>query len=112
MKINEIEIKPGMVFSVKYDEDIMPTVFVVFPLKTKGLAVIQYGVSNKYPYGCWEHITRFYENNKDYIVEIRDLTDQGFLHGGKLLWKKGTVIVTIEDIAKKFNCKPEQIKIV
>ena len=46
------------------------------------------------------------------LKEIRDILDTSMLTDGKLLWEAPTeVILTIDEIAKKFGVKSSQIRI-
>lgn len=113
MEINGIEIKPGMVINLKYPEVSGLISYVVFSLKHR-LAVVQYGTNNHYRVGYWtDDVNNFYNTHKDYIEEIRDVTDNAILDGGIILWKKPKeIILTMDEIAEKFGYPVEQIKIV
>lgn len=76
MKINGIEIKPGMVIETKYNEN-----WVVFPTK-EGLAVVNYHAKQ------WDNFNSFIEFFKNDIETIYDLSDGNFLTGGIKLWEK------------------------
>ena len=112
MKINGIEIKSGMVINLKYPEVSGLISYVVFSLKHR-LAVVQYGTNNHYRVGYWtDDVNNFYNTHKDYIEEIRDVTDNAILDGGTILWKKPKeIILTMNEIAEKFGYPVEQIKI-
>lgn len=110
--INGVEIKPGMVINLKYPEVKELISYVVFPLKYR-LAVVQYGANNHYRAGYWaDDVNDFYNSHKDYIEEIRDVTDIAILDGGNILWKKPKeIVITMDEIADKFGYPVEQIKI-
>lgn len=112
MEINGIEIKPGMVINLKYPEVNGLISYVVFSLKHR-LAVIQYDTNNHYRVGYWtDSVNDFYDTHKDYIEEIRDVTDNAILDGGTILWKKPKeIILTMDEIAEKFGYPVEQLRI-
>ena len=112
MEINGIEIKPEMVINLKYPEVNGLISYIVFSLKHR-LAVVQYGTNDHYRGGYWiDNVNDFYNKHKDYIEEIRDVTDNALLDGGTILWKKPKeIILTIDEIANKFGIPVEQLKI-
>ena len=92
MKINGIEIKPGMVIVTENSE------YVAFPTKND----ISFA---NITYGGWR-------GTPDNIIMIRDLTENNILTEGKLLWEKPKeVIITMDEIAEKFGYPVEAIKI-
>ena len=95
MKINGIEIKPGMIITCKNGAD-----YIAFPTK-KGLAFASIFV------GEWT--TTIPED----IIAIRDLVEDGCLTSGKILWKKPKekIVLTMDEIAEKFGYDVEQIQI-
>lgn len=105
MEINGIEIKPGMGIYVdnKYDNN---KLYIVIPTKL-GLAVINYGQSYH-----WLHLDSFLSQYKNRIVAICDLATQNSIIGDFLWVAPEEIILTMDDIAKKFGYNVEQIKIV
>lgn len=94
MNINGVEIKPGMVIITK---DNVP--YIAFPTHM-GMAF-----TNNIT-GGW---TLDIPCN---ITFIRDLARDGSLYSGKILWEKPKeVVLTMDQIAKKFGVPVEQIKI-
>lgn len=94
MVINGIEIKPGMVIITK---DNVP--YIAFPTHI-GMAF-----TNNIT-GGWTL------NIPCNITFIRDLARDGSLYSGKILWEKPKeVVLTMDQIAKKFGVPVEQIKI-
>ena len=102
MKFNGIVIRPGMVLVSSTG-----TIYIVFPAKGY-LATVTYGEDIS-AYSCWftlEHTL----SSKD-IVKVLD-APKSRITDGKVLWEKPKeVVITMEDIAEKFNCKVEQIRI-
>lgn len=74
MKINGIEIKPGMVIKTRYNEN-----WVVFPTK-RGLAVVNY---HSKQWGNFNSFIKFFKND---IETIYDLSDGSLLTSGIKLW--------------------------
>lgn len=104
MEINGIEIKPGMGICVdnKYDNN---NFYIVIPTKV-GLAVINHGQS------CyWLHLDSFLSQYKNRIVAICDLATQNSIRGNFLWVAPEEIVLTIDDIAKKFGYPVERIKI-
>lgn len=102
MKINGIEIKPGMVI-IGTDCHNRNQIEVAFPIKD-GVGFISYTEQ-----GCWNYNKLC--NIKD-IVEIRDISKNHILTDGEILWSKHDYVeVTMDEIAKKFNVNVEQLKI-
>lgn len=100
MKINGIEIKPGMVIETQ-----STNTWIVFPTE-KGLAVTSYQANQ------WDNFNSFIEDFKDNIETIYDLSDSNFLTGGIKLWEKPKETeFTMEEIAKKFNIPVEKLRI-
>lgn len=94
MKINGIEIKPGMIITCKNGAD-----YIAFPTK-EGIAFASTLV------GEWT--TAIPED----IIAIRDLTEGRYLTSGKILWKlKEEIVLTMDQIAEKFGYDVKQIKI-
>lgn len=107
MKINGIEIKPGMV--IETEERNQKITYVVFPCLDGSLCVI--GLQN-----CiWEDLSTFVNEYSTKIIAIRNLLDGSdcrCLLDGKILWKKQCIKeVSIEEVAEKFGVKPNQIRI-
>lgn len=94
MKINGIDIEPGMVITTEDN-----TNYIAFPTR-EGIAFVNNAC------GGWQvSIPRN-------IVRISDLTEGGNINNGSTLWEKPKeIVITMKDIAKKFNCKVEQIRI-
>jgi hypothetical protein len=100
MKINGIEIKPGMVIETSNNES-----WVVFPTK-KGLAVINDQATQ------WDNFNSFINFFKNDIEKIYDLSDGNFLTGGNKLWEKPKeIVLTMQEIAEKFGVPVEQLRI-
>lgn len=95
MKIHGVDIKPGMVITADN-----ACTYIAFPTK-KGIAF----ANNTN--GGWGSIL------PDSIVEIRALSEGNRIDNGTILWEKPKeIVVTKEEIAKKFGCSVEQLKIV
>lgn len=79
----------------------------MFPAKGY-LATVTYGEDIN-AYSCWftlEHTL----SSKD-IVKVLD-APKSRITDGKVLWEKPKeIVITLEDIAEKFKCKVEQIRI-
>lgn len=104
-KIHDIEIKPGIGICVdsKYDNN---KFYTVIPTKL-GLAVVNYGQS------CyWLHLDSFLSQYKNRIVAICDLATQSSIRGDFLWVAPEEIVLTMDDIAKKFGYPAERIKIV
>lgn len=115
MKINEVEIKSGMIIAVDFG-DYKPIPFVVHSLIDGTLMVFQYGNFQKRPYPSYiEPLKSFYELHKDKIVEIYELelSDNGQLLHEKTLWLKDKyyVVITLKEIAAKFGVSCGRIRI-
>lgn len=94
MKINGIEIKPGMVITTEDNID-----YIAFPTR-EGIAFADNS------YGGWQ------SNIPRNIVRINDLTKGGNLSNGLILWEKPKeIVLTMDEIAKRFGYPVEQIKI-
>lgn len=107
MKINGIEIKPGMIIKTKEEKGKYHN-YVVFPLLEGELGVIAY---DKY---SWDNIRYFIKNHSSDIISIHDLTSNnlGGLDNGKILWEKPTEVeLTMQEIADKFGIPVKQLKI-
>lgn len=102
VKINGIEIKPGM--GIFLDSRLAQNLYIVIPTK-RGLGVVAYGLSF-----TWETLDNFLEVYSSRIVAICDIPDSSI--EGITLWKKSQeIVITMQDIAEKFNCSVENIKI-
>lgn len=102
VKINGIEIKPGMGIFI-YDR-LAENLHVVIPIK-KGLGVIAYGASFK-----WYTLDDFLERYSSSIIAICDIPNS--VIEGDILWEKPQeIVITMQDIAEKFNCPVESIRI-
>lgn len=102
VKINGIEIKPGMGIFI-YDR-LAENLHVVIPIK-RGLGVIAYGASF-----TWYTLDDFLERYSSSIVAICDIPNS--VIEGDILWEKPQeIVITMQDIAKKFNCPVESIRI-
>lgn len=100
VKIHDIEIKPGMVITTTNNY-----FWVVFPTK-RGLAVVSYQDTS------WYFIDNFIKTYKENIVSIKDLTEEYTLSGGNILWKKPEeVVLTMQEIADKFNIPLKNLRI-
>lgn len=100
MKINGIEIKPGMVIETQ-----SKNTWIVFPTE-KGLAVTSYQANQ------WDNINSFIEDFENNIETIYDLSDSNFLTGGTKLWEKPKeTALTMDQIAEKFGIPVEKLKI-
>ena len=100
VKINGIEIKPGMVITTTNNY-----YWVVFPTK-KGLAVVSYQDTS------WYFIYNFIKTYKENIVSIKDLTKEYTLSGGNILWEKSKeVVLTMQEIADKFDIPLKDLRI-
>lgn len=104
--INGVEIKPGMVIEIQDNDKELS--YVVFPLLNGRLGLICY---NKSSWSGIEYFIKYYSHK---IICIHDLTSEelGGLSRGKVLWEKPKeIILTIDEIAEKFGCPAEQIRI-
>ena len=100
MKINGIEIKPGMVIETQ-----SKNIWIVFPTE-KGLAVI------KYQENSWYLLESFVKYFKKDIEVIYSLSNGDSLTGGIKLWEKSKEIeLTMDQIAEKFGIPVEKLKI-
>lgn len=100
-----IKLKPGMGI---YIENInFNGLYIIIPVKN-GLGLIPYGLRNK-----WMALDDDFLNiYKDKIVAICGLPEKGITIGQNIIWKKPEkVVITLEDIAKKFGYDPDQIEI-
>lgn len=92
MKINGVEIKPGMVITTEKRE-----FWIVFPIKNS-LAVVHYGFT------CWNQIDDFIAKYDAKITSIRDMSIGVDLINGDVLWEKSEkVTISMDEIAKKFG---------
>lgn len=102
VKINGIEIKPGM--GIFLDSRSAKNLYIVIPTK-RGLGVVAYGLSF-----TWETLDNFLEVYSSRIVAICDIPNSSI--EGITLWKKSQeIVITMQDIAEKFNCSVESIRI-
>lgn len=102
VKINGIEIKPGMGIFI-YDR-LAENLHVVIPTK-RGLGVIAYGALS-----TWYTLDDFLERYSSSIVAICDIPNS--IIEGDILWEKPQeIVITMQDIAEKFNCPVENIRI-
>nr|DAR02419.1 MAG TPA: hypothetical protein [Crassvirales sp.] len=100
VKIHDIEIKPGMVITTTNN-----SFWIAFPTE-KGLAVINYGAYT------WDLIDNFINHYKEKIISIRDLSKGKSLSEGNILWKKSEeVVLTMQEIADKFNIPLKNLRI-
>lgn len=100
MKLNGIEIKPGMVIETQ-----SKGIWVVFPTE-KGLSVI------KYQENSWCLLEGFVKCFKEDIEAIYGLSNGDSLTGGvKLYQKSKKIVLTMDQIAEKFGVPVEQLKI-
>lgn len=102
VKINGIEIKPGM--GIFINSRLAKNLYIVIPTK-RGLGVVAYGLSF-----IWETFDYFLERYSSSIVAICDIPNS--IIEGDILWEKPQeIVITMQDIAKKFNCPVESIRI-
>lgn len=102
VKINGIEIKSGMGIFI-YDR-LAENLHVVIPTK-RGLGLIAYGA----PF-TWYTLDDFLERYSSSIVAICDIPNN-FIEGDILWEKPQEIVITMQDIAEKFNCPVESIRI-
>lgn len=94
MKINGIEIKPGMVIITKNEGT-----YIAFPTN-EGMAF------TNNTYGEWQSSAP-----RD-IIEIRDLSEGGTLNNGVVLWKQPEdIVISMNEIAEKFGVPVEKLRI-
>lgn len=102
MKFNGIVLEPGMILVSSTG-----TMYIVFPAKGY-LATVTYEEEVE-AYNCWYPLEDTLAT-KD-IVKVLD-APKSRITDGKVLWEKPKeVVITLEDIAEKFKCKVEQIRI-
>lgn len=101
MKFNGIVIRPGMVLVSSTG-----TMYIVFPAKGY-LATVTYR-DDVNTCNCWYTLEDTL-SSKD-IVKVLD-APKNLISDGKVLWEKSEVVITMKDIAEKFNCQVEQIRI-
>lgn len=102
IKINGIEIKPGMVI-IGTDCHNKNQIEVAFPVKD-GIGFISYTEKNSWNYNKLCNIID--------ITEIRDISKNQVLTDGEILWSKPNYVeITMDEIAEKFNVNVEQLKI-
>lgn len=100
MKINGIEIEPGMVIETQ-----SKGIWVVFPTE-RGLSVI------KYQENSWYLLESFVKYFKNDIEAIYGLSNGDSLTGGIKLWQKPKeIVLTMDQIAEKFGVPVEQLRI-
>ena len=102
VKINGIEIKPGM--GIFVDSRLAKNLYIVIPTK-RGLGVVAYGA----PF-TWYTLDNFLEVYSSRIVAICDIPNN-FIEGDILWEKPQEIVITMQDIAEKFNCPVESIRI-
>lgn len=101
MRINGIEIKPGMVLYGSKKGIYITLVAIPYGENTFAFANLTEG--------GW---SLYYETTIDNLEEIRDHPKNGSVIGGEILWKKPEeFILTIEDIRTKFKI-PKNVKII
>lgn len=101
MRINGIEIKPGMVLYGSRKSTYITLVAIPYGADSVAFANLTEG--------GW---SLYYETSIDNLEEIRDHPKNGDLIGGEILWKKPKkVVISLKEIAKKFRI-PENVKIV
>lgn len=94
MKINDIEVKPGMVITTEDKCN-----YIAFPTKEE-VAFVNASFG-----GCQSDIP-------SNIIRIQDLSEGICLDSGKILWEKPKeLVITMDEIAKKFGYSVDQIKI-
>lgn len=94
MEINGIEIKPGMVITTEDDIN-----YIAFPT-AKGIAFV-----NNHD-GGWSSTI------PEDIIAINDIAENTYLDSGKLLWERPEeIVLTMDEIAKKFGCSIKQLRI-
>lgn len=104
MKINGIEIKPGM--SIYIYEKNYSHLYIVFPIED-GLGLVPYKEGGK-----WIGLSEFLDAYEEDIVAICGLAKIGHPIGFNILWEKPKeVVITMDEIAKKFGVPVEQLKI-
>lgn len=104
MKINGIEIKPGM--SIYIYEKNYSHLYIVFPIED-GLGLVPYKEGGK-----WIGLSEFLDAYEEDIVAICGLAKIGHPIGFNILWEKPKeVVITMDEIAKKFGVSVEQLKI-
>ena len=100
MKIHGIEIKPGMV--LYGSKNGLYTTLIAIPYGADSIAFANLTD------GGW---SLCYETTINNLEEIRDHPKNSDLKGGETLWKKPEeIILTIENIRKRFNI-PKDVKI-
>lgn len=103
MEINGVKIKPGMVLIGK-DWNDKEVVLVAFPTS--------YGIAFATIVSAYTTWTTNYTTQIRELHEIRDKTDSSSIRTGKLLWEKPKeIVITMDEIAKKFGYPVENIKI-
>lgn len=108
MRINGIEIKAGMVIILN-EANAENVPYIVFP-RTDNLAVVKFKNDN---WGSWCLLKDFINRNYNNITRIHDVAggEQSLL--GDTIWEKSPeeIVLTMDEIAKKFGYPVEQIKI-
>lgn len=106
MELNGIKIEPGMVIEVIRSKE--KEIFVAFPIKGEELAFINYSKENN-----WKTAQTFKEDIEPFIIKIKGLSEGKLINDGKILWeKKEEIIITVDEILKKFNIPSEKKKLV
>lgn len=98
-KINGIEIKPGMYLRGRNANNTR-VIIVALPFKDKIVFA---------PIGSWSDKYDYYIKD---LEEIRDVSNGCSILNGKPLWEKSReVVITMDEIAEKFGCPVNVIKI-
>lgn len=102
VKINGIEIKPGM--GIYVNDTTSDNLYIVIPTK-KGLGVISYGKAHS-----WDYINNFLKENFQNIVAVSDISEDAL--ADNIIWEKSKeVVLTMQEIADKFGIPIKQLKI-
>lgn len=108
MEFHGIEIKAGMI--IVTDEPNVDNVhYIVFP-RANELGVVKYGIT---ACGVWFNLEEFINIYYNDIKRIYDKSKDKYALFGDTIWEKGSkeVVLTMDEIAKKFDIPVEQIKI-
>lgn len=108
MEFYGIEIKAGMVIIL--DEANTENVpYIVFP-RTDNLAVVKFKDST---WGSWYLLKDFINRNYNNITRIYDVAGGKQSLFGDIIWEKDPeeIVITMDEIAKKFGYPVERIKI-
>lgn len=105
VKINGVTIKPGMYLCGK-DKHTNYIILVAFPFKDKIAFTPVAGVNSSY---SWSTDYNYFIKD---IEEIRDVSNGYSITNGESLWEKSReVVITMDEIAEKFGCPVNVIKI-